>query len=122
MKRKDILAMCRRYLPKPYYNYNKIIEQLQEYTEGLGLTFDQIGATLKYWYEVEKSDPSRSGGGIGIVPHVYKDALDYWEKEKRMAEVLSKFKENQEKPEEIVLQARPPYIEKPKTMKLFELK
>lgn len=34
--------------------------------------------TLKYWYEVKKNDISKSKGGIGIVPSIYKEAKDYY--------------------------------------------
>ena len=33
---------------------------------------------LKYFYEINKGDWSKSNGGIGIIPYVYKDATAYW--------------------------------------------
>ena len=34
--------------------------------------------TLKYFYEIKGGDWSKSNGGIGIIPYVYKDATAYW--------------------------------------------
>ena len=121
MERKDILAICRKYMPKPHYSYNKVISQLKDYTENLGLSYDTIAATLEYWYGIKKSDPTRAGGGIGIVPYIYKEALQYWEDEKQAQLNAAKIQDYKE-PDEITVQARPPYIQKPKTLKLFELK
>lgn len=35
---------------------------------------------LKYFYEVKHGDKSKSYGGIGIVPYVYKESMEYWVK------------------------------------------
>lgn len=121
MERKKLLAICRRYLGKDNYFYPKVSDQLDRYVEELELTYDDIAQVLKYWYEIRKSDPSRSGGGIGIVPHIYKEALDYWKKEKEYKKISAQIQDYKQ-PEVMTFQARTPYMEKPKTMKLFDLK
>ena len=78
MERKEVLAVCRKYLGKNYY-YKKVVDQLQEFTRDIGLTYEQIVKILEYWYDIKKQDPSKAGGGIGIVPHIYKEALEYWD-------------------------------------------
>ena len=53
MERKDILTICRKYLGKNYY-YRKVINQLQEFTQDIGLTYEQIAKILEYWYDIKK--------------------------------------------------------------------
>jgi hypothetical protein len=33
---------------------------------------------LRYFYEIEKGDATKSENGIGIVPHVYERGTCYW--------------------------------------------
>lgn len=120
MEHKDLLKVCRYYLGKRYY-YPKVKEQIQEYTQDIGLSFDDIAKVLVYWYDVKKSDPAKSGGGIGIVPHIYKEALEYYEVQKQFQEVADSIQEYSQ-PEVERLVAPSPYMVKPKTLKMFELK
>ena len=120
MEHKDLLKVCRYYLGKRYY-YPKVKEQIQEYTQYIGLSFDDIAKVLVYWYDVKKSDPAKSGGGIGIVPHIYKEALEYYEAQKQFQEVADSIQEYSQ-PEVERLVAPSPYMVKPKTLKMFELK
>ena len=120
MTHKELLAVCRHYLGSHYY-YRKVVDQIKEYTDGIGLTFDDIARILVYWYDVKKADPARAGGGIGIVPHIYKEALEYYEAQKQFKEVADSIQEYTE-PEVERLVAPSPYMVKPKTLKMFELK
>lgn len=120
MTHKELLAVCRHYLGSHYY-YRKVVDQIKEYTDGIGLTFDDIARILVYWYDVKKADPSRAGGGIGIVPHIYKEALEYYEAQKQFQEVADSIQEYSQ-PEVERLVAPSPYMVKPKTLKMFELK
>ena len=43
-----------------------------------GFTAKGIYFTLRYFYEIEKGDTSKSENGIGIVPHVYERGTCYW--------------------------------------------
>jgi hypothetical protein len=43
-----------------------------------GLTAKGIYFTLRYFYEIEKGDVSKSQNGIGIVPHIYSRGTCYW--------------------------------------------
>ena len=43
-----------------------------------GMTAKGIYFTLRYFYEIEKGDSSKSENGIGIVPHVYERGTCYW--------------------------------------------
>lgn len=90
MTHKELLAVCRYYLGNHYY-YKKVIDQIREYTNDIGLTFDDIAKIITYWYDVKKADPSRSGSGIGIVPHIYKEALEYWANQAKIDEAINNF-------------------------------
>ncbi len=43
-----------------------------------GMTAKGIYFTLRYFYEIEKGDTTKSENGIGIVPHVYERGTCYW--------------------------------------------
>ena len=43
-----------------------------------GMTAKGIYFTLRYFYEIERGDASKSENGIGIVPHVYERGTCYW--------------------------------------------
>lgn len=120
MERKEVLAVCRKYLGKNYY-YRKIVNQLQEFTQDIGLTYEQIVKILDYWYDVKKQDPSKANGGIGIVPHIYKEALDYWDKQTQFQEIADNVQSYSRLEVEHVV-APSPYMVKPKTLKMFDLK
>ena len=59
-------------------NYKKIANQIKDYYINKGISYKDIYLTLKYWYDIKHNDTSKSGGGIGIVPFIYKEAKDYW--------------------------------------------
>lgn len=120
MTHKELLAVCRHYLGQHYY-YRKVVDQIKEYVENIGLTFDDIARVLVYWYDVKKADPAKSGGGIGIVPHIYQEALTYYEEQKQFQEIADSIVEYT-KPEVEHIMAPSPYVTKPKTLKLFELR
>ena len=33
---------------------------------------------MKYFYEVKKGEWEKSHGGLGIIPYIYQDSLQYW--------------------------------------------
>ena len=118
--RSELFAGIRIYLHGKYY-YKKVNSQIEQYHQELGLDNFQILSVLSYWYDVKHNDPEKSGGGIGIVPHIYKEALEYWENKKRQKEILDALP-SYELPQEESLKAPAPVASKPKTVKLFELK
>lgn len=61
-----------------YANFGKIGKQLREFISTGKCTYKGIYLTVKYWYEIKKESPSRSYGGIGIVPYIYNEAQSYW--------------------------------------------
>lgn len=43
-----------------------------------GFTPKGIYFSVLYFYTIQKGDPAKAKGGIGIVPFIYKEATDYW--------------------------------------------
>ena len=42
------------------------------------MTAKGIYFCAKYFYEIKKGDPSKSEGGIGIIPYIYEEGKNYW--------------------------------------------
>ena len=62
---------------KEQYVAARINKQIKDFLAE-GYTASGILKTLIYWYEIKHNDISKAMGGIGIVPYVYKQALDYY--------------------------------------------
>lgn len=58
--------------------FSKFNSQWLNFITKKGYTPKGIYFSLRYFYEVKQGDPSKSEGGIGIVPYIYKDACAYW--------------------------------------------
>lgn len=62
---------------KEQYVAARVNKQIKDFLAE-GYTASGILKTLVYWYEIKHNDVSKAMGGIGIVPYVYKQALDYY--------------------------------------------
>lgn len=62
---------------KEQYIAARVNKQIKDFLAE-GYTASGILKTLIYWYEIKHNDASKAMGGIGIVPYVYKQALDYY--------------------------------------------
>lgn len=58
-------------------NFTKFQSQWNNFLKK-GMTAKGIYFTLRYFYEIEKGDVSKSENGIGIVPHIYERGTCYW--------------------------------------------
>lgn len=58
-------------------NWPAVNNQIATFKRKHGLTEDDIYFTLKYFYEIRNGDKKKSNGGIGIVPYVHKEAMEY---------------------------------------------
>lgn len=56
----------------------KIRKQINKYTNEYKYTYSGIRKALIYFYELKNNDIEKANGGIGIVPHIYKEAYDYY--------------------------------------------
>ena len=61
------------------YDFLMCEKQRLSYIKKNGYTNEGILLALKYFYEVKKQSPDRSGNRIGIVPYVYDEAQAYYE-------------------------------------------
>ena len=71
-------------------NYPKFTSQWDNFLKK-NMTAKGIYFSLRYFYEIAKGDPSKSENGIGIVPHIYNEAVTYWgERNQRDKGILEK--------------------------------
>ena len=120
MTRQELLAQLRKYLGKHYY-YPKAKDGVDNLHDVQGMSYDDIFLVVQYWYDVKKSDPAKSGGGVGIVSYIKDEALTYWKKEREYQEMIENITDYEPPQIETISVKRPP-VTKPKTIKLFELK
>ena len=102
---------------KEQYVAARVNKQIKDFLAE-GYTASGILKTLIYWYEIKHNDISKSMGGIGIVPYVYKQALDYYYN-LYLAEMANVDKDIDEyRPKEIFISIDLP--KKEKELKLWE--
>ena len=102
---------------KEQYVAARVNKQIKDFLAE-GYTASGILKTLIYWYEIKHNDISKAMGGIGIVPYVYKQALDYYYN-LYLAEMANVDKDIDEyKPKEIFVSIDLP--KKEKELKLWE--
>lgn len=56
----------------------KIKKQINTFIQEYNYSYSGIQKALCYYFEVKHGDIDKSGGGIGIVPYIYKDAYNYY--------------------------------------------
>ena len=102
---------------KDQYVAARVNKQIKDFLAE-GYTASGILKTLIYWYEIKHNDISKAMGGIGIVPYVYKQALDYYYN-LYLAEMANVDKDIDEyRPKEIFISIDLP--KKEKELKLWE--
>ena len=58
----------------------RIYAQIKKFVNDNGYTYKEIRLTLDYFFNVKKNDINKANQGIGIVPYVYDDAKEYYQK------------------------------------------
>lgn len=58
----------------------KIAKEIKDMREKYKYTYSGILGTLVFWFEVKKAPLEKANGGIGIVPYVYDQAKEYYQK------------------------------------------
>lgn len=86
----------------------KIYNQLAVFTTQNKYTYNNIKKTLQYWYEIKKGSRKKANEGIGIVPYMYEEAMQYY---KDLAIAAERGKEEYKE-----------YLEKQKKQEHFEVK
>lgn len=105
---------------EPYINA-RIRKQLRDFRKEYNYTYSGMLKALIYWYEVKGNSIAKANGGIGIIPHIYKDAYNYYYNLYLIK--LSNENKNIEdyKPKEKVVEIFAPQIRAIKQIKLFNL-
>lgn len=119
--RNQIFLTTKKYLGNGY-NHSKVDNQVKALLKE-GKTEIGILRAIEYWYETKKGDPSKACGGIGIVKSIYGEAFDYYQK----LEEIKKANEDIDfsqflAPEVEEYKFKPKPIQRPKRVKLFDLK
>ncbi len=60
------------------YNPARVKKQIKDFKQSYGYSYSGMLKTLKWFYEIKGNHKSKANGGIGIIPFVYKDALNYY--------------------------------------------
>lgn len=63
---------------KVHYDYHLCEGQRKKFITGKKYTNKGIYFALKYFYEIKHGDWTKANGGIGIVPYVYNESMEYW--------------------------------------------
>lgn len=86
--------------PKIYHQLSVLVLQKK-------YSYKKIKLALKYWYEVKKQSREKAGEGIGIVPYIYDDAINYFNnlknKQEKQSLEIQKSIEKEKNKEHIVI-------------------
>lgn len=82
-------------------------------------TYKGILNSLVYFYEVKKGSKEKANEGIGIVPYIYDEAQEYYEKLYNKQEKVAKIIEKQLEESPVVLKVKK--IENKKVKNLYDL-
>lgn len=67
------------YLRRNLMSLNEeVVEKQWNQYIGRGHTAKGIYFAIRYFYDIQNGDPTKAKGGIGIVPHIYNEAAEYW--------------------------------------------
>jgi hypothetical protein len=56
----------------------RVWKQVKEYKDVYNYTYSGMLKTLIWWFEINRGDLEKANGGIGIIPYVYDQALQYY--------------------------------------------
>ena len=67
------------YIKQLFGNPNqRVWKQLKEFKDVYNYTYSGMLKTLIWWFEIKHADIEKANGGIGIIPYVYDQALQYY--------------------------------------------
>lgn len=102
-KKELVETICRIFkLKSPGPKNNAFIDKFHN----SGMTYKGMALTLKYVFDIKKSDKSKANDGIGIIPYRYEEAKAYYQRitqgEKMAEQALEKNKEERERNKDAV--------------------
>lgn len=74
----DALEDYIKKLFKENYVEARIKKQIKDYKAEYNYTYSGMLKTLIWWYDIKGNSIDKANGGIGIIPFVYNDALNYY--------------------------------------------
>lgn len=88
---------------------DKFFSQWKNYMNSQKYTAKGIYFAIRYFYNVQKGDPSKAEGGIGIIPYIYSDACSYWVDQERktkgiVADIERQLREAEQRTKKVVIQ------------------
>ena len=60
------------------YNHAKVKKQIKDFKHDYDYSYSGMLKTLTWFYDIKGNPKEKANGGIGIIPFVYKDALNYY--------------------------------------------
>lgn len=60
------------------YNHAKVKKQIKDFKNDYDYSYSGMLKTLVWFYDIKGNPKEKANGGIGIIPFVYKDALNYY--------------------------------------------
>ena len=60
------------------YNHARVKKQIKDYRDEYDYSYSGMLKTLIWFYDIKGNPKEKANGGIGIIPFVYKDALNYY--------------------------------------------
>lgn len=67
---------------KGSYKASKVSSQIEKFCKE-GMNPNDILNSLKYFYEVKNGNPEEACGGIGIVPYIIDESIEYYRKKEK---------------------------------------
>ncbi len=58
--------------------WSRVIKQINSYRKKYGYSYSGMMRSLIYYYQKMGNDPRKSNGSIGIIPHIYDAAYNYY--------------------------------------------
>lgn len=60
------------------YNRARVNKQIKDFKENYDYSYSGMLKTLIWFYDIKGNSKEKANGGIGIIPFVYQDALNYY--------------------------------------------
>jgi len=67
-----------------------MFKQIKEFKDTFGYSYKGMKTTLHYFYEILEGNDTGNSRGLGIIPYVYKDAVDFYKTKKSIKDSLTK--------------------------------
>ena len=97
----------------------KVAKQIRDFRIQYNYTYSGMLGTLVYWYEIKKAPIDKANGGIGIIPFVYKDALNYYYMI-YLAQINNDTVKHEQKVREITIESPEIYVRPPRMFNVGE--